>query len=133
MRIDIAPNSLQKEQLEAAWRKFSEDSNERANRLTVSALFLSSCDRIMDQAEQCLLLVSQVYTGEVTADLAFRQYNPTKDQLVHEYQDTNHMGRALLERLATPGEGYMLTIILSIDKVQEKIAPRMVKTMIEVI
>lgn len=41
-------------------------------------------------------------SGEATVPEVLRQYTPVKGQVDRDHQETDHMGRALLERLAMP-------------------------------
>ncbi|OWF44350.1 SEC14 domain and spectrin repeat-containing protein 1 [Mizuhopecten yessoensis] len=102
LRIDLAPNEERVVQLEEAWTRFTGGSNERANRLTVAAMFLSSAEKLFDQLEQLMKPVSQALAMEITAHDVLRHHTASKEHLESEYNDTNHMGRALLERLSLP-------------------------------
>ena len=46
LRFDLTPNNERAQQLEEAWKYFSQGTNERANRLTVAAMFLSSAEKV---------------------------------------------------------------------------------------
>lgn len=46
LRYDIEPNYDRAQRLEEAWRRFSKGTSERANRLTVLALFLNESDKV---------------------------------------------------------------------------------------
>lgn len=46
LRYGIEPNHEQTRRLEEAWKRFSTGTSERANRLTVSAMFLSESEKV---------------------------------------------------------------------------------------
>lgn len=46
LRFDIEPNHERAQRLEEAWKRFSKGTSERANRLTVLALFLNESDKV---------------------------------------------------------------------------------------
>lgn len=46
--------------------------------------------------------ISWTMSGEATVPEVLRQYTPVKGQVDRDHQETDHMGRALLERLAMP-------------------------------
>ncbi|CAL1540820.1 unnamed protein product, partial [Lymnaea stagnalis] len=48
LRQDIEPNHDRARRLEEAWKRFSQGTSERANRLTVSAMFLNESDKVKD-------------------------------------------------------------------------------------
>lgn len=54
LRYNLAPNNERSHRLEEAWKRFSQGTNERANRLTVSAMFLASADKV------CIAFISHL-------------------------------------------------------------------------
>lgn len=46
LRYPMEPNHEKSRRLEEAWKRFSQGVSERANRLTVSAMFLSNSDKV---------------------------------------------------------------------------------------
>lgn len=54
LRYNLAPNNERSYRLEEAWKRFSQGTNERANRLTVSAMFLASADKV------CIAFISHL-------------------------------------------------------------------------
>lgn len=46
LRYSLDDNNLVAEQLERAWKKFSQGTMERATRLTLLAMFISSSDKV---------------------------------------------------------------------------------------
>ena len=47
LRYELEPNHDRSRRLEEAWSRFSQGTSERANRLTVSAMFLNESDKVM--------------------------------------------------------------------------------------
>ena len=46
LRYDMEPNHQRGTRLEQAWSRFSQGTSERANRLTVAAMFLNESDKV---------------------------------------------------------------------------------------
>ena len=49
-----------------------------------------------------MVVVAQTLTGDISVLDALSRYGPEKQGVEREHQDTDQMGRALLERLALP-------------------------------
>ncbi|KAK3083009.1 hypothetical protein FSP39_011505 [Pinctada imbricata] len=102
LRYSLDPNNDRAQRLEEAWKCFSHGTNERANRLTVAAMFLSSADKILDKIDDILVAISQTLSGERTVPDVLKSYSPIKRKVEEEYQETSHMGKTLIERLSLP-------------------------------
>ncbi|KAK7113115.1 hypothetical protein V1264_012462 [Littorina saxatilis] len=102
LRYPMEPNHTQSRRLEEAWKRFTQGVSERANRLTVSSLFLTSSDKVLDGIDNLVGVVAKALSGELPLRQTARNYALPRDHLHKEFQDTSQMGRALLERLALP-------------------------------
>lgn len=49
-----------------------------------------------------MIPISWTMSGESTVPEVLRKYTPVKGQVERDHNETDHMGRALLERLAMP-------------------------------
>ncbi|KAJ8320412.1 hypothetical protein KUTeg_001999 [Tegillarca granosa] len=102
LRFDLQPNNERAQRLEEAWKLFTQGTSERANRLTVSAMFLASADKLFDGIENLLVPISQTLSGEITVPQVLQRFTPDKNQVENDFQDTHRMGKALIDRLSLP-------------------------------
>lgn len=58
--------------------------------------------QILDRVDDLLIPISWTMSGESTVPEVLRKYTPVKGQVERDHNETDHMGRALLERLAMP-------------------------------
>ena len=49
-----------------------------------------------------MVVVAQTLTGDISVNDALSRFGPEKQRVEMEHQDTDQMGKALLERLALP-------------------------------
>ena len=63
LRYEVEPSHERSRRLEEAWRRFSKGTSERANRLTVSAMFLNDSDNVRAQCALVLLMETIVIKG----------------------------------------------------------------------
>ena len=57
---------------------------------------------MIEGIEQLMVVVAQTLTGDISVLDALSKYGPEKQRIESEHQDTDQMGKALLERLALP-------------------------------
>lgn len=103
LRYSLDDNNLVAEQLERAWKKFSQGTMERANRLTLLAMFISSSDKILDRINQVFTEVCDLIENKFRKGVEVQQkYQPICDILFQDCVETIEMGKALLDRLSLP-------------------------------
>lgn len=103
LRYSLDDNNFVAEQLERAWKKFSQGTMERATRLTLLAMFISSSDKILDRINQVFTEISDLVENKFQRVAELRKkYQPIFDVLFDDSLETIQMGKALLDRLALP-------------------------------
>lgn len=58
--------------------------------------------QILSRVDDLLVTISWTMSGEATVPDVLSQYTPVKGHVEKDHQETDRMGRALLERLAMP-------------------------------
>ena len=69
---------------------------------TVITNILVFSPQVYEGVEQLMVVVAQTLTGDISVLDALSRYGAEKQRVEMEHQDTDQMGRALLERLALP-------------------------------
>ncbi|ESO86305.1 hypothetical protein LOTGIDRAFT_167354 [Lottia gigantea] len=81
LRYELEPNNERVYRLEEAWKKFTQGTSERTNRLTVASMFMTASDKVNDRIEQILVVISQALDNQITVDEVLTQYQIPKDKL----------------------------------------------------
>eukprot|EP00106_Octopus_bimaculoides_P016747 XP_014784189.1 PREDICTED: SEC14 domain and spectrin repeat-containing protein 1-B-like [Octopus bimaculoides] len=103
LRYNLDGNNLIAEKLERAWKKFSQGTLERTNRLTVSVMFMTSSDEILNRIDELFTTMFDLTEHSLPLQPEVRNKHQTlNDKLSADAQDTIEMGKALLQRLALP-------------------------------
>ncbi|XP_064597993.1 SEC14 domain and spectrin repeat-containing protein 1-B-like [Liolophura sinensis] len=100
LRYDLNPNQEQLERLEAAWKRFSQGTHERAGRLTVAAAYMASADKLLNRIDQLNVILQQPQ-GLTPAQIV-EKYTPTHEDILKDHKETEHMSSALHDRLSLP-------------------------------
>ncbi|GFO38536.1 sec14 domain and spectrin repeat-containing protein 1 [Plakobranchus ocellatus] len=102
LRYEVEPSHERSRRLEEAWRRFSKGTSERANRLTVSAMFLNDSDNLLGSMEEFISSCAKPLAGEASVSETVNQLALPKRQIGKDFDSTVQMGQALLDRLALP-------------------------------
>ncbi|GFS02477.1 SEC14 domain and spectrin repeat-containing protein 1 [Elysia marginata] len=102
LRYEVEPSHERSRRLEEAWRRFSKGTSERANRLTVSAMFLNDSDDLLNSMEEFISACAKPLAGESSIADAVKDLALPKRQIGKDFDKTTQMGQALLDRLALP-------------------------------
>ncbi|KAK3802342.1 hypothetical protein RRG08_034490 [Elysia crispata] len=102
LRYEVEPSHERSRRLEEAWRRFSKGTSERANRLTVSAMFLNDSDNLLSSMEEFISACAKPLAGESSIADAVKDLALPKRQIGKDFDKTAQMGQALLDRLALP-------------------------------
>ncbi|GAB1610540.1 hypothetical protein Ahia01_001340300 [Argonauta hians] len=103
LRYNLDGNNLIAERLERAWKKCSHGTLERTNRLTVSIMFMTSSDEILNVIDEFFTTLFDLLERPLpmSPDLKIK-HETVKNNILFEAQETIDMGRALLQRFALP-------------------------------
>ncbi|CAI9718075.1 Hypothetical predicted protein [Octopus vulgaris] len=97
LRYNLDGNNLIAEKLERAWKKFSQGTLERTNRLTVSVMFMTSSDEILNRIDELFTTMFDLTERSLPLQPEVRNKHQTlKDNLSADAQETIEMGNISL-------------------------------------